>query len=175
MTPGQSVTLSGAQTGGVFAGMLTVGILASALRVGSLRFWTVAGCTGSCLALIAIAVLGQSPDLPLTPAVVGLGFFNGMFAVAAIASMMALAGEGRSGRQGTRMGLWGAAQAVAAGFGGLAGAAEPDLRRLVARDGSAFGFVFIAEGALFLAAALLAMRIMDGGRLSAPPNAIPGA
>ena len=175
MTPGQSITLSGAQHGGVFAGMLTVGILASALRVGSLRFWTVAGCTGSCLALIAIAVLGQSPDLPLTPAVVGLGFFNGMFAVAAIASMMALAGEGRSGRQGTRMGLWGAAQAVAAGFGGLAGAAAADLLRLVARDGSAFGFVFIAEGALFLAAALLAMRIMDGGRLSAPPNAIPGA
>lgn len=174
MTPGQSTTLSGAQHGGVFGGMLTVGILASALRVGSLRMWTVVGCTGSCLALIAIAALGQTPGLPLTPAVVALGFFNGMFSVAAIASMMALAGEGRSGREGTRMGLWGAAQAVAAGFGGLTGAAAADLLRMVARDGSAFGFVFIAEAALFLAAAFLAMRVMENNHMPAHPNAIPG-
>ena len=57
-------------------------------------------------------------------ATVALGVCNGIFAVAAIGSMMALAGEGREAREGTRMGLWGAAQAVAAGFGGLAGAAR---------------------------------------------------
>jgi BCD family chlorophyll transporter-like MFS transporter len=67
--------------------------------------------------------LGQfQQGWPLMPAVVALGFFNGMFAVAAIGSMMALAGEGRGRREGTRMGLWGAAQAIAAGFGGLVGA-----------------------------------------------------
>ena len=40
-----------------------------------------------------------------------------MFAVAAIGSMMSLAGSGSKRREGTRMGLWGAAQAIAAGFG----------------------------------------------------------
>ena len=60
LTPGQSTQLSGAQNGGVFAGMLTVGILATGFRLGSLRFWVVAGCLGSALALIAIAVIGQT-------------------------------------------------------------------------------------------------------------------
>ena len=54
-----------------------------------------------------------------------------MFAVAAIGSMMALAGKGRGRREGTRMGLWGAAQAIAAGFGGLVGAAIVDFLRTV--------------------------------------------
>ena len=72
--------------------------------------------------LISIMLLGQiNTSLPLELAVVGLGFFNGMFAVAAIGSMMSLAGSGSKRREGTRMGLWGAAQAIAAGFGGLLG------------------------------------------------------
>ena len=45
--------------------------------------------------LISIMLLGQiNSSLPLELAVVGLGFFNGMFAVAAIGSMMSLAGSG---------------------------------------------------------------------------------
>ena len=87
------------------------------------------------------------------PAVVLLGLFNGMFAVAAIGSMMALAGQGRDRREGTRMGLWGAAQAIAAGFGGLIGAAAADVMRTSSDDATAFGAVFLAEAALFLAAA----------------------
>jgi len=74
---------------------------------------------------------------------------------------MALAGEGREKREGTRMGLWGAAQAVAAGFGGLAGAALVDLFRLSMSDVQAFGAVFVFEAAIFVCAALLAARIMD--------------
>jgi BCD family chlorophyll transporter-like MFS transporter len=120
-TPGQSTTLSGAQNGGVFVGMLTVGILASGFKIGSLRNWVMAGCMGSAVSLTIITIIGQiGPGAPLLHATVLLGYFNGMFAVAAIGSMMALAGQGRETREGTRMGLWGAAQAVAAGFGGLA-------------------------------------------------------
>ena len=78
---------------------------------------------------------------------------------------MALAGEGRGAREGTRMGLWGAAQSIAAGFGGLLGAASVDaLRVLFADDAPAFGTVFIAEAALFLAAAFMATRIMENRR-----------
>ncbi|CRK76537.1 BCD family MFS transporter [Nereida ignava] len=160
-TPGQSTSLSGAQNGGVFIGMLTVGIAATGLRIGQLRHWVVAGCLGSALTLIFITIIGQLGHIPLTPFVVGLGFFNGMFAVAAIGSMMALAGDGRETREGTRMGLWGAAQAIAAGFGGLLGAAAVDLMRGPLPDATAFGAVFLLEASLFLAAALMASRTME--------------
>jgi len=162
-TPGESTTLSGIQNGGVFLGMLTVGIAATALRFGSLRNWVVGGCLGSAASLCVIAMLGgyAMPDT-LLPAVFALGFFNGTFAVAAIGSMMALAGEGREKREGTRMGLWGAAQAIAAGFGGLTGAAAADIMRTITADAPAFGTVFVFEAGLFLCAALMAMRIMEG-------------
>ena len=161
-TPGQSTSLSGAQNGGVFFGMLTVGILATGFKIGALRHWVMAGCVGSAGALAAITLLGPiGPGAPLVPAVVALGFFNGMFAVAAIGSMMALAAEGKERREGTRMGLWGAAQAIAAGFGGLVGAAMVDLLRLNLTDAQAFGSVFIFEAGLFIAAAAMAARIMD--------------
>ncbi|MDP5335301.1 MAG: BCD family MFS transporter [Paracoccaceae bacterium] len=165
-TPGQSTSLSGAQNGGVFVGMLSVGIAATGLRLGSLRSWVVAGCLGSAASLGLLTFLGPiGPGAPLVPAVVTLGFFNGMFAVAAIGSMMALAGEGRGAREGTRMGLWGAAQAIAAGFGGLLGAASVDaLRAILGQDAPAFGAVFLAEAALFLAAAFMATRIMESRR-----------
>ncbi|WP_299304688.1 BCD family MFS transporter [uncultured Litoreibacter sp.] len=173
-TPGQSTSLSGAQNGGVFIGMLTVGIAATGLRLGALRTWVIAGCLGSGAALVAIAANGVGAlSLPLTPLVVVLGFFNGMFAVAAIGSMMALASEGRGQREGTRIGLWGAAQAIAAGFGGLTGAAAVDAMRNLLADGPAFGIVFTGEAFLFLAAALMAARIMDDNR--APAGAmVPG-
>ncbi|PUB11560.1 BCD family MFS transporter [Yoonia sediminilitoris] len=161
-TPGQSTTLSGAQNGGVFIGMLTVGIMATGLKIGMLRNWVMAGCLGSAATLALIATLGPlGPGAPLMPAVVALGFFNGMFAVAAIGSMMALAGEGREQREGTRMGLWGAAQAIAAGFGGLVGAGMVDLLRLVVSDVQAFGSVFLFEATLFIAATAMAAKIMD--------------
>ncbi|MDJ1009082.1 MAG: BCD family MFS transporter [Paracoccaceae bacterium] len=161
-TPGQSTSLAGAQNGGVFLGMVLVGVAATGLRVGSLKAWVIAGCIGSAAALTIITLIGQIGAPVLVPAVVVLGLFNGMFAVAAIGSMMALAGQGRARREGTRMGLWGAAQAIAAGFGGLLGAAAADAFRAVTDTATAFGTVFLFEAALFLAAALMAARIMGG-------------
>lgn len=173
--PGESTQLSGAQNGGVFVGMLLVGIAATGFRIGTLRMWIMAGCMGSALSLVAIAGLGQTGGA-LVPAVVALGFFNGMFAVAAIGSMMALAGQGRSAREGTRMGLWGAAQALAAGFGGLVGAAAADGLRLVLPVEDAFGTVFVAEAGLFVLAALIAARVVEGRGGQRLPDAqlIPG-
>ena len=162
-TPGQSTTLSGTQNAGVLVGMATVGVASSALRLGTLRFWVAAGCLLSAAALGLVALLGQgTPALPLSAAVALLGFANGAFAVAAIASMMQLAGDGRARREGTRMGLWGGAQALAAGFGGLLGAGLADAFRATLNDADAFAAVFAIEAALFLAAALMALRIMEG-------------
>jgi BCD family chlorophyll transporter-like MFS transporter len=165
-TPGDSTRLSGAQNGGVFAGMLTVGLVATGLKIGALRNWVIGGCIGSAAALVVIAMAGVgSLAIPLFPLVIGLGFFNGMFAVAAIGSMMALASDGRGKREGTRMGLWGAAQAIAAGFGGLLGAAAVDVMRVSMADGPAFGVVFLCEAGLFLAAAFMALHVMKNERV----------
>ena len=158
-TPGQSTSMSGAQNGGVFLGMVLVGVAATGFRLGSLRVWVMAGCTGSAVMLIAIA--GASFwALPLVPLVVALGFFNGMFAVAAIGSMMQLAGEGADKREGARVGLWGASQAIAAGFGGLTGAALVDVARALMPVADAFAAVFLFQAILFVASASLAARIM---------------
>jgi len=163
LTPGESTSLAGMQNGGVFMGMLLVGIAATGLKIGSLRNWVVAGCLGSALTLAALSFIGTAGLATLLlPAVITLGFFNGMFAVAAIGSMMTLAGEGRTRREGTRMGLWGAAQAIAAGFGGLTGAALVDIARTqTTTDATAFGAVFLLEAGLFVFAAYLATKVMD--------------
>jgi BCD family chlorophyll transporter-like MFS transporter len=168
LTPGQTTQLSGAQNGGVFMGMLLVGIAATGLRVGSLRAWVMTGCFGSAGALIVLALAAHVPwgAAALTPAVVGLGLFNGIFAVSAIGAMMALAGEGRSEREGTRMGLWGASQAMAAGAGGLFGAAAADAARVFMPTPSAFGAVFLFEAGLFLLATVMAARIVSNTRAS---------
>jgi len=131
------------------------------LQLGSLRSWTVGGCIASALALLSLVAAGAlGGDYPLKLNVFALGLFNGAFSIAAIASMMRLAGEGRGHREGTRVGLWGAAQAIAFGAGGLIGAAASDLtRQLIREPGLAYGAVFLAEAVLFLIAARLALGI----------------
>jgi BCD family chlorophyll transporter-like MFS transporter len=74
--------------------------------------------------------------------------------------MMGLAGAGRQRREGLRMGLWGASQAIAFGLGGLCGAAGVDMMRsLLDSEGLAFMPVFGAEALLFVGAAYLASRL----------------
>jgi BCD family chlorophyll transporter-like MFS transporter len=86
--------------------------------------------------------------------------FNGMFAVAAIGSMMGLAGAGKGSREGIRMGVWGAAQAIAFAMGGFIGAAGVDVgRQVFAESSTAFLVVFAGEAALFVASALIALKI----------------
>ena len=166
---GESTTLSGIQNSGVLFGMILVGLAVSGFRLGSLHFWVLLGCSGSAFALIGIAGLGHGftklPEISnnhinLKIAVILLGLFNGIFAVGAIGSMMQLAGEGYKNREGTRMGLWGAAQAIAAAFGTFIGAIGVDIMKsLTNSTADAFGVVFIIEATLFLAAALLSFRV----------------
>ena len=174
LTPGQSTKLAGIQHSGVFAGMLMAGILGSGRigrPLGSLRGWTVGGCIASALALAALATgafLG--PVWPLRLSVFALGAANGVFAVAAIGSMMMLASDGQSSREGTRIGLWGAAQAIAFGLGGFLGTLGVDLARTLLASQAAYAVVFAAEGLLFLIAGVLAARLgrPHQGRIEAP-------
>jgi len=163
-TPGQSTHLSGVQNGGVLAGMVLVAIAGSAIggrRLGSLPMWTVAGCIASALALLGlVAAAAIGPSWPLRLSVFALGFANGIYAVAAIGSMMALVGKGAPAREGVRMGLWGAAQAFAFGLGGFLGASASDLARLVlGSPAAAYASVFAVEALLFGVAAILAVRL----------------
>jgi BCD family chlorophyll transporter-like MFS transporter len=58
------------------------------------------------------------------------------------------------------MGLWGAAQAVAFGLGGLVGTAASDLARwLIGTPAHAYAAVFAFEALLFVAAAALAAQL----------------
>jgi len=163
MTPGESTSLSGMQHGGVLIGMIIAGIGGSAFAGRmpvDLKVWIVAGCAGSALSLAglaAAAVIGLG--WPLAANVFALGLCNGLFAVAAIGSMMGLAGAGEKTREGVRMGVWGASQAIAFGMGGLIGALGVDYaRRVQANDGAAFQTIFALEAALFVIAAGLAIR-----------------
>jgi BCD family chlorophyll transporter-like MFS transporter len=171
MTPGESTKLSGLQHGGVLVGMILVGVGGHAFggRMGlRLKKWIVGGCVASALALAGLAMAARvGPEWPLVPTVVLLGFANGVFAVAAIGSMLELAGRGGpngefKGHEGIRMGLWGAAQAIAFGLGGFFGAGAVDWgRALIGADAPAFELVFAVEGLLFLIAAAIAVQLND--------------
>jgi BCD family chlorophyll transporter-like MFS transporter len=168
LTPGESTKLSGVQHGGVLVGMILVALAGSAIggpRLGSMRTWTVAGCLASAAALAGLAFGGTvGPGWPLRPSVFALGVANGAFAVAAIGSMMGLADAGRERREGVRMGLWGAAQAIAFGLGGLLGTVAVDVTRyLLGTPATAYATVFVAEAALFLVSAVLAARVSQPG------------
>ncbi|MFO0404835.1 MAG: BCD family MFS transporter, partial [Labrys sp. (in: a-proteobacteria)] len=159
LTPGQSTQLSGLQNGGVFSGMVLIALIGG--RFGTPQLWTALGCVLSAIALTLLVVAGEvGPTWPVGPTVFGLGFANGLFAAAAIASMMTLAGMGRTRREGTRMGVWGAAQAIAFGIGGTLGAVSVDVTRaLTGSPLHAYGAVFLAEAVLFVLAAMMALRI----------------
>jgi len=177
---GSSTQLAGLQNMGTLLGMILTAVAGTVIgksRAGFMRAWTVGGCIASAAALLSLGLgthaLGA--DWPLVPNVVALGVANGAFAVAAIGSMMTLASAGPKQREGTRMGLWGAAQAIAFGLGGFLGAAAVDVSRAVMdAPAPAFALVFTVEGLIFLVAAALALRVgetsADATRLPALPS-----
>ncbi|MCY7317048.1 MAG: BCD family MFS transporter [Rubrivivax sp.] len=181
-TPGESTQLSGVQHGGTLMGMLLAALAGRRLGgvfFGSLRSWMVGGCFASALALAGLVAGGiAGPGWPLRANVFLLGVANGAFSIAAIGSMMALAGQGRAAREGTRMGLWGAAQAIGFAVGGLLGTAASDLARLlIGSQVAAYLAVFGAEALLFVVAAALAAHVcMPVAARAAPfPQRIPSS
>ncbi|MEL6977506.1 MAG: BCD family MFS transporter [Pseudomonadota bacterium] len=173
MSPGQSTALGGALHAGALLGMILV-FLAGLLRAGggaaarlvpSTRRFVIWGCVGSGAALMILGFGGASgapTAWPLHANVIALGFCNGVFAVAAIGAMMGLASAGDGGGEGVRMGVFGAAQSIGFALGASFGAAALDLLR--ASTGAlaeAYATVFIFEGALFLASAALAARVLS--------------
>jgi BCD family chlorophyll transporter-like MFS transporter len=174
---GETTRLASVQHAGVLLGMVAValaGSMRASDRTGRLRRLAVGGCVGAALSVLGLGALGLFAEArPLAAACFAVGVGDGVFAAAAIASMMHLAGRDGEGRAGLRMGVWGAAQAVAFGSGGLVGTAAVDAARyaLGAPPALAYGLVFAADALLFLWAALLALRV---GRSCAAPEAAEG-
>lgn len=180
LSPGESTKLAGVQHGGVFAGMALAGLLGSG-RLGarflSLRGWTVLGCVASALALLGLVVAAmKGPPWPIELSVFALGAANGVFAVAAIGSMMMLAGEGHAGETGLRVGLWGAAQAFGFALGGFLGTVAVDVvRALIGSAPEAYAVAFGLEALLFLVSAKLAAslaRVKGGADSTWPVGAL---
>jgi len=177
-TVGESTALGGMHHAGALVGMLAVllsgTVLARWVEV-PIRVWIVGGCVLSGLSLVGLAYGGtQASTWPLAANVFTLGLANGAFAVAAIGAMMGLAREGDEAREGIRMGIFGAAQAIAFGLGSFLGTAAADVMRgLIASDALAYGAVFAAEGVIFLVAAVLALSL---GQTKQPANSglVPG-
>ena len=173
LPPGQTAGLTGVQHAGVLLGMAAVAtgtMFAGEYKGRAMRAWTTGGCMASALAIVALGLAGfMGPSAPLRPLVLLLGVANGAFAVSAIGAMMGLASEGRASRDGTRIGLWGAAQALAFGAGGLLGTALSDLARaFVSAPEAAYALVFGAEASAFLFAAWLAAGLFGAAREPAP-------
>ncbi|MBL0889264.1 MAG: BCD family MFS transporter [Gemmatimonadaceae bacterium] len=164
MTPGESTSLSGAHHGGVLVGMIVTAI--AARFTGQLRQWAAAGCFGSALAYLALLLSpGFASVSAFTGIVVVLGLANGVFAIGAIGSMMALTGDRRDGRAGLRLGVFGAAQAMAYALGTLSGAAGVDAARVVLGSPvRGYVAVFAVQAVLFSVSAWLALRSASSER-----------
>ena len=150
--------------------MIVTGVGGSAFtgkRPDALRVWVIGGCLLSAMGLAALGLAAvNGPPWPLGVNVFVLGLGNGVFAVAAIGAMMGLAGAGETTREGVRMGVWGASQAIAFGLGGLLGAVGVDFARgALGHDGAAFQLVFAIEAAAFVLAAALAVKATGGAAL----------
>jgi BCD family chlorophyll transporter-like MFS transporter len=168
---GESTTLASFHRTGILLGLITAAVVGRLLRgrPQAIVGLAISGCVGSALCLLAVA-LGAffAPDWPLQAIVAVYGVANGVFAGAALASILSLAGAGRERREGSRMGLFGLAQAAGFGLGMFAGALALDVARPLLGDPPAYATVFTVEAVLFLLAALLALRISRAPALPSP-------
>jgi len=174
-TPGQTTQLSGTLHASVLVGMLILALIGSGWikgRLGRISTWMSAGCVLSAVGMFGLCLAGLTgaggPLLPLNPVLMVLGVGNGLFSIAAISTMMRLASQSsemshldaKGVKPGIRMGLWGAAQAVAFGLGGIVGTGASDLSmRLMGNPSWAYANVFALEAVMFLVAAWIAWRV----------------
>ena len=163
MTPGETTKLSGVQHSGALIGMILVPVINALVPSWRTRTtpWIIGGCIASALALFSLALAALiGPAWPLRASVWALGVTNGVYAIAAIGAMMNLVDAGHRDREGTRMGLWGAAQAISFGIGGFLGTLASDgARQLLSSPFLSYSLVFATEAALFVLAAYLAIWI----------------
>ncbi len=143
-------------------------------RLGSEKFWLITGCLFSALSLIIISVLGLTYRDPgiLNSVVFLFGISNGVFTAGILGTMLHLASRGSGDNNtGTRMGIWGAAQAYATMIAVFVSTVLVDILGLMMNSlPSVYGIVFLTAGSFFIAAAFLGSLIIKKDELNQNQN-----
>ncbi len=164
LSAAQTTKIAGMQHGGVLAGMIMTALVGA--RYGSLRVWAAIGCAASAVMFVALVMSPSMASVSMYQGIVFLlGLANGVFAIGAIGSMMALTGDAADGHAGLRLGVFGAAQAVAYGLGVSLGGIGVDVAQAVLGSPlRGYAAVFSVEAGLFMASAVLAYRSASAQR-----------
>ena len=143
-------------------------------RLGSEKFWLITGCLFSALSLFIISLLGltfRDPGI-LNSVVFLFGISNGVFTAGILGTMLHLASRGSGDNNtGTRMGIWGAAQAYATMIAVFFSTVLVDILGLMMNSlPSVYGIVFLTAASFFIAAAFLGSLIIRKDELDQNQN-----
>ena len=143
-------------------------------RLGSEKFWLITGCLFSAFSLFMISLLGLTYRDPgiLNSVVFLFGISNGVFTAGILGTMLHLASRGSGDNNtGTRMGIWGAAQAYATMIAVFFSTVLVDILGLMMNSlPSVYGIVFLTAASFFIAAAFLGSLILKKDELNQNQN-----
>jgi len=143
-------------------------------RLGSEKLWLITGCLFSALSLFIISLLGLTYRDPgiLNSVVFFFGISNGVFTAGILGTMLHLASRGSGDNStGTRMGIWGAAQAYATMIAVFFSTVLVDILGLMMNSlPSVYGIVFLTAASFFIAAAFLGSLIIKKDELDQNQN-----
>ena len=186
-TVGESTKLDGFHKIGTLIGIISIVLCLSKFRIGfgslsivknerlgSEKLWLITGCLFSALSLFIISLLAltfKEPNL-LNSVVFIFGISNGVFTAGVLGTMLHLASRGSGdNKEGTRMGIWGAAQAYATMIAVFFSTLLVDILGLIMTSlPSVYGIVFLTAASFFIASAYLGSLIIKSDELNPNQN-----
>ena len=186
-TVGESTKLDGFHKIGTLIGIISIVLCLSKFRIGfgslsivknerlgSEKLWLITGCLFSALSLFIISLLALTftePNL-LNSVVFIFGISNGVFTAGVLGTMLHLASRGSGdNKEGTRMGIWGAAQAYATMIAVFFSTLLVDILGLIMTSlPSVYGIVFLTAASFFIASAYLGSLIIKSDELNPNQN-----
>ena len=186
-TVGESTKLDGFHKIGTLIGIISIVLCLSKFkigfgslsivkneRLGSERLWLITGCLFSALSLFIISLLAITfaGSSALNSVVFFFGISNGIFTAGVLGTMLHLASRGSGdNKEGTRMGIWGAAQAYATMIAVFFSTVLVDILGLIMTSlPSVYGIVFLTAACFFIASAYLGSLIIKSDELNSNQN-----
>jgi len=186
-TVGESTKLDGFHKIGTLLGIISIVLCLSKFkigfgslsivkneRLGSEKLWLITGCLFSALSLFIISLLALTfaESSALNSVVFFFGISNGIFTAGVLGTMLHLASRGSSdNKEGTRMGIWGAAQAYATMIAVFFSTVLVDILGLIMTSlPSVYGIVFLTAACFFIASAYLGSLIIKSDELNPNQN-----
>ena len=186
-TVGESTKLDGFHKIGTLIGIISIVLCLSKFkigfgslsivkneRLGSEKLWLITGCLFSALSLFIISLLALTfaESSALNSVVFFFGISNGIFTAGVLGTMLHLASRGSGdNKEGTRMGIWGAAQAYATMIAVFFSTVLVDILGLIMTSiPSVYGIVFLTAACFFIASAYLGSLIIKSDELNPNQN-----